>query len=165
MDLYWNFLGIYSESTRNLLDTWTRHVDTTQHLIQMSQQSRLGLKQTPAGPKRVRAPPKAPPKRDGPVWATVTVLVEHATSPSLQCLNCGAKFCGGATRICEHILGGGHIAACTCETDNFLDLKQKMMEKKEDTSASKRQKAAAADVDAVADRQDDGTRHLVGDLR
>ena len=43
----------------------------------MNTQSRLGLQQTskPAGtPARVRVMPKAPPKREGKVWATVQVL-------------------------------------------------------------------------------------------
>ena len=84
-------------------------------------QLRLGLNQTakPAGgPARVRTAPKAMAKREGKVWATVTVLTEHATSPSVQCNNCGARFCGGATRIREHITGGGAITCCPCDTDN-----------------------------------------------
>ena len=46
----------------------------------MNMQSRLGLQQTskPAGtPSRVRVTPKAPPKREGPLWATVQVITEH----------------------------------------------------------------------------------------
>jgi hypothetical protein len=71
--------------------------------------SRLGLKQIPAktGPTRVRGPSKAPPKRVGNVWATVTIVKEHATSPSVQCNNCGKQFCGGAARIQDHITGQG----------------------------------------------------------
>ena len=71
-------------------------------------QSRLGLQQTPNPPgaaPRVRATPKTAPKREGPLLGSVQVLTEHATSPGLQCLNCGAKFCGGATRIREHVTG------------------------------------------------------------
>ena len=37
------------------------------------------------------------PKRDGPIWNSVTVLVEHDTCPSVQCNNCEKKFRGGAT--------------------------------------------------------------------
>ena len=37
---------------------------------------RLGLKQIPAGPSRVRAAAKAPPKRMGEVWGTVTIVAE-----------------------------------------------------------------------------------------
>ena len=54
-------------------------------------QSRLGLQQTPkpaGAASRVRATPKSAPKREGPLWGSVHVLTEHATSPSLQCLNC-----------------------------------------------------------------------------
>ena len=40
----------------------------------------------------------------------------------------GLAECGGATRIREHITGGGNITACTCDTDAFLDLKQTMIE-------------------------------------
>ena len=62
--------------------------------------SRLGLQQSPAaGPSRVRGAPKSAHKRDGSIWATVTVVREHATSPALQCLNCGMSFCGGYTHI------------------------------------------------------------------
>ena len=96
----------------------------------MNTQSRLGLNQTygTPGPARVRGTSKAPPKREGKLWATVQVVTEHPTSPSLKCINCGATFCGGATRIREHITGGGNITACTCDTDAFLDLKQTMIE-------------------------------------
>ena len=50
---------------------------------------RLGLNQTaqkPDGPARVRTAPKGVPKRDGPAWATVTVLREacHHTSGAVQ---------------------------------------------------------------------------------
>ena len=71
--------------------------------------TRLGLQQAP----RKRNSPAAPAKRDGPIWASVTVLQDHATSPSVQCNHCDKKFCGGATRIREHITGGGVIEACT----------------------------------------------------
>jgi hypothetical protein len=63
--------------------------------------------------------PKALAKREGPVWATVKVLSEYTTSPSLQCLNCPAKFYG-ATRIKDHITGDGALACCPCETDTIL---------------------------------------------
>ena len=60
---------------------------------------------------RKRTSPTSLPKRQGPIWASVTVLQDHATSPSVQCKNCDKKFCGGATRIREHITGGGAIEA------------------------------------------------------
>ena len=43
----------------------------------MNSQSRLGLQQTHGTPARVRGTPKAPPKREGPLWATVQVITEH----------------------------------------------------------------------------------------
>ena len=51
------------------------------------------------------------------------ILKEHDTTPQVQCLNCEKEFCGGATRIGEHIMGDGSIGACTCTTDSFLDMK------------------------------------------
>ena len=65
--------------------------------------STLGLTQTQTGPKRVRRDPVAPPKREGPLWATVTVTKEHATSHALTCNNCSFSFCGGATHIAKHM--------------------------------------------------------------
>jgi hypothetical protein len=115
--------------------------------------SRLGLKQIPAatGPARVRAAPKAPPKRVGDIWATVTIVKEHATSPGVQCKNCGKAFCGGAARIQDHITGLGVISACTCETDTFRDMKQELIDKSDDSASNKRQKAGEASVEAAAD--------------
>ena len=55
------------------------------------------------GPKRIRGPSIKPPKREGEIWKTVKVLQEHMTSPKLSCLNCGKQFCGGLTRIKQHI--------------------------------------------------------------
>ena len=72
--------------------------------------SHLGLEQTDGKVGRVRkAPVSGPPKRDGPVWATVTIIREHATSPSVKCINCGKEFCGGVTRIADHITDMGEI--------------------------------------------------------
>ena len=58
------------------------------------------------------------------------VLSEHATHrrSSNACVSCGAELCGGANRVRDHITGGGALTACPCETDTFLDLKQKLME-------------------------------------
>ena len=108
--------------------------------------TRLGLQQAP----RKRNSPTAPAKRDGPIWASVTVLQDHATSPSVQCNHCDKKFCGGATRIREHITGGGVIEACTSDTDAFMALKEKCMEKKEVSDTSKKQKAAEKAVDQAS---------------
>ena len=118
-------------------------------------QSRLGLQQTPKGPARVRTAPKALPKRDGPLWNSVQVTTEDATMPGLKCLNCGATFCGGATRIREHITGLGSITACTCETNAFLDFKQKMLEALTDKQETKKQKFAEAEVDSASDAAPD----------
>jgi hypothetical protein len=62
-------------------------------------------------------------------------------------VNCGAKFCGGATRVRDHITGGGALTACPCEaqspqTDTFLDLKQKLMEVAGEKEDAKKQKVA-----------------------
>ena len=109
-------------------------------------QSRLGLHTAPSsGPARVRGEPNAPPKRTGSLWASVTVLKEHATSPSLQCLNCGVKFCGGASHITAHI-----VDKCSCESDAFMELKKSSIEKKEEQVEKKKQKVAAVEVDAAA---------------
>ena len=51
--------------------------------------SRLGLNQTtarPEGAPRQRTAPKSLPKRDGPIWATVKVVREHATTPSVTAM-------------------------------------------------------------------------------
>ena len=124
-----------------------------QHTHKLCSPRRLGL-QTPAPPGApcVRALPKAPPKREGAIWASVKIIKEHPTSPQLQCLNCGATFCGGATRIREHVTGDGvSITACACESDSFLDMKQKLIEKAEVKEGAKKQKVAEAAVDAAAD--------------
>jgi hypothetical protein len=115
--------------------------------------SRLGLKQIaepPAGKSRVRAATKVPPKRAGDIWATVTIVTEHPTAPKVQCKNCGKAFCAGVTRIQEHITGQGAIGACTCETDSFLDLKHKLLEKSDADASNKRQKVDEASVEAGA---------------
>ena len=71
----------------------TRNVTNTHTLTRSYKQtmdSRLGLNQTaqkPDGPVRVRTAPKGIPKRDGPIWKTVTVVKEHPTTPSVQCIN------------------------------------------------------------------------------
>ena len=84
--------------------------------------SRLGLQQAGPSTGKHRSLPSGGPKRDGALWSSVSILAEHATSPSLQCKNCGFKFCGGATRIRDHVSGMGSITACNCNTDTFLTL-------------------------------------------
>ena len=59
------------------------------------------------------------------MWKTVTLLGDkHQNTPRVQCNNnnCGATFCGGATRITEHIL-----RKCTCDTTAFCDLKDELL--------------------------------------
>ena len=81
------------------------------------------LKQLPAPTSRKRAAAKTPPKRSGTLWATVTILEENQNSPRLRCKNCAKEFCGGASRVQDHITGMGAVTACSCEMDAFLDLK------------------------------------------
>ena len=107
--------------------------------------SRLGLDKDVSTSKG-RGKRKSLPKREGPIWKTVTVLVEHDTCPSVQCNNCPKKFSGGSFRIAEHITGMGSIAACTCETDAFLELKQKLIEEKTEKKDTKLQRTAEADT-------------------
>jgi hypothetical protein len=115
--------------------------------------SRLGLMQAVAKPStsRVRTAAKAAPVRTGPVWASVKICVEHATTPQVICLNCSKKFSGGATRIRDHITGLGRIEACPCDTETFLSLKDSQMEEVEKSTAGKKQKVAEAEVDAVSE--------------
>ena len=120
--------------------------------------SRLGLQQAPPGPARIRPATKGIPKRDSMVWKSVNILSEHATSPSLQCNNCDFKFCGGATRIKDHITGMGEIRACDCESDAFLDLKQRLVDEKGMGDGAKKQKVAEAQVEAAANTPTPGVK-------
>ena len=57
------------------------------------------------GASKKRAAPVMMPLRTGKIWNTVTdVGKELTTTPSLVCKDCGHPFCGGNTRIVEHIL-------------------------------------------------------------
>jgi hypothetical protein len=107
--------------------------------------SRLGLKQIPAktGPARVRGPPKAPPKRVGNVWATVTIVREHATSLSVQCNNCGKQLCGGAARI--HAVGD-KLVYC----HEALHMQRKLQQ------AGYKQEVEKWDTDSDSDPSEDG---------
>ena len=66
--------------------------------------SRLGLSSTAHSSGKKRAPRKAVTGREGPLWDSVTITRDHDTSPQLTCNNCGATFCGGATRIRTHVI-------------------------------------------------------------
>ena len=118
--------------------------------------SQLGLKQIPAGPARVRAAAKAPPKRMGEVWGTVTIVAKHTTAPKVQCKLCGKMFCAGVTRIEQHITGQGVIGPCTVHVRDghlVLDLKHKLTDKSDASTSKKRQKAGEASVEAAADEK------------
>ena len=58
-----------------------------------------------SGGKKARQKRKSAPMREGPVWKSVRVTKEHDTTPQVQCLSCEKSFCGGASRIGEHIMG------------------------------------------------------------
>ena len=104
-------------------------------------ESRLGLEQSrsTAGPSRVRSAPVAPPKRDGILWDSVTVLADHGTSPQLQCNNCNKKFCGGATHIRDHICD-----KCECESDAFMAFKLKALEMRAESREARDEEADPA---------------------
>eukprot|EP00966_Prymnesium_polylepis_P018197 419800-Prymnesium_polylepis.1 len=114
-------------------------------------QSRMGLQQprqsasaTGAGVRNKR---RAQPLREGPIWNSVTVTREHDTTPQVQCKNCDkAPFCAGSTRIEDHILN-----VCTCETDAFLAMKEKLMAEKEKKDDLKKQKVAVKEANAASD--------------
>ena len=115
--------------------------------------TRLGLQKSDKRVGRVRQAPKKFPKREGPVWGSVTVVQEHATTPSVECKNCSKKFCGGSTRIREHIIGTGVIECCPCVTDSFLDLKQSLLEKTVEAVDAKRQKISTIAVDEASEEK------------
>ena len=104
-----------------------------------AEQPRLGLQQAApracAGPKS-RPAPVRPPTRDGQIWATVEVIDQALSqTPKVKCLNCGHVFCGGISRVEDHI-----AKTCACETDAFCTLKEKVLEKKTLAQSSKKQK-------------------------
>ncbi|KAL1519913.1 hypothetical protein AB1Y20_023402 [Prymnesium parvum] len=105
----------------------------------------LGLEQPPAARVgSVRKAPVRPPARSGKVWKTVKVvkvLKDHATSPHVECLHCEAAFCGGATRIKEHILN-----KCACESDAFCVLKMELLKEAATEDKQTKQKTAQKEV-------------------
>lgn len=65
-----------------------------------------------------RKPAVTLPARMGPAWATVKVVgKEYDQNPQVVCLDCDASFCGGVSRITEHIL-----KKCTCSTSTLQTL-------------------------------------------
>ena len=96
---------------------------------QPPQQQQLGLQQS--GPARVggnggvRKAATKPAIRKGPVWGSVKILNDHDMSPQVECNFCGVKFCGGATRIKEHLCD-----KCTDDSPEFLALKESLLGEK-----------------------------------
>lgn len=106
----------------------------------------LGL-QAPGSQRvgKVRKAAVVAPKRTGDLWETVNVVREHDTSPHLSCKNCGANFCGGATRITQHV-----IEKCSADSPEFLALKEKLLDRNGAFHNMKRQRATEAEVSDAA---------------
>ena len=99
----------------------------------------LGLQRTAqkvSSASKARPAPVKAPTRTGSIWATVNVI-EQAMSqtPKVKCRNCGHVFCGGISRIEQHI-----CVNCPCETEAFCVLKETVLKKTALTEGSKRQK-------------------------
>ena len=116
-------------------------------------QQQLGLQQS--GPARVggnggvRKAATKPAIRKGPVWGSVKILNDHDTSPQVECNFCGVKFCGGATRIKEHLCD-----KCTDDSPEFLALKESLLGAKGEkgkTLAAKRAHDEVADSVAAGE--------------
>lgn len=110
----------------------------------------LGLQQPPAS--RVGTVRKAsvkPPQRSGKVWESVNVTREHGTSPELKCKNCSATFCGGATRIVQHI-----VEKCSGSTHLFLALKEELLGTTDEKAQAKRQKTSEEEVMLHAEEEE-----------
>ena len=87
------------------------------------------------------------PLRTGKIWNTVTVVgKELTTTPSLVCKDCGHPFCGGNTRIVEHILN-----KCTCSTSELQALRTELLTEKEAKAGKAAAKAAVTAVNAAAE--------------
>ena len=69
-------------------------------------------------------------ERRPPTPSAATVSLELSTTKASVACVCTSAAAGGATRIAEHITGLGSIAACTCDTEAFLDMKNEMIEEK-----------------------------------
>lgn len=99
--------------------------------------TRLGLQQAP----RKRNSPAAPAKRDGPIWASVTVLQDHATSPSVQCY--------GAIKTSARGTIGHAVADKRVYCHEALHLKGKLQ------AAGYKQAVEKWDSDSDSDESDD----------
>ena len=62
----------------------------------------------------------------------------------------GKDFCGGGTRLAEHITGKGVIMRCPCDNAAFLQLKAELIAKAGEKDRKGQEKAAATAVDQAA---------------
>ena len=110
----------------------------------------LGLQQPPS--QRVGNVRKAAvkrPQRSGKLWASVSIVHDHDTSPQVQCNYCSLKFCGGATRIKEHLL-----FRCSSTSADFLELKESLFATSSADGETKRLKMAEEEVMALAEAEE-----------
>ena len=108
--------------------------------------SRLGMETTAHSNGNKRKERQTITGREGLLWASVEILKDHSTSPNLKCNYCGHTYCGGATRIKNHI-----INVCTCDTEEFCELKEKITNEQEDKQADASRKVAAREADAQSE--------------
>ena len=112
-------------------------------------ESRLGLvtpRDASGGGKRVRGERKKLAGREGGLWDSVQVTREHATTPEVQCNFCSKKFCGGATRIRQHL-----VDKCESTSTAFLAVKEKLIQVTDEKEEAKQQKVAQKEVDASSE--------------
>ena len=99
------------------------------------------------GASKKRAAPVMMPLRTGKIWATVTVVgQEMSQTPNVVCKDCGHPFCGGNTRIVEHILN-----KCTCSTSELQALRTELLTEKEKKAGKAAAKAAVTAVNEAAE--------------
>ena len=95
-----------------------------------------------AGGGKKRAAAKTLPARMGKVWAAVTVTgKEYDTNPEVKCNYCGHQFCGGVSRISQHIR-----EKCKCKEEGFLVLKNQLIAEAEAKKSEVAAKTAAGEV-------------------
>eukprot|EP00966_Prymnesium_polylepis_P305402 7057197-Prymnesium_polylepis.1 len=133
-----------NNSDNDVIDTGAAVNDAVQAAA-----ARMGLQQV--APKastggRARHKRTAAPIRNGPIWDSVTITREHDTSPGVKCNNCGKEFCGGSTRVEQHILD-----QCACESEAFLTMKDKLLKKRDEKDELKKQKVTVNEMNAVSE--------------